>query len=243
MKQPDAKTSGPDRRSLGLFLAAATAVVPRLVFSRVNPVNYDGYWHIFIARNLPREFAALAHPPLFPILLRGTDAIRHFEVLVSLDLARGGYRGGLFFGLALQRLCRNRATPVLGTLALALSPSAILLSGVVESYMLCLAFLLAAFLAYLALIAPGSPNLAKARIAFSALGTLALLSHYAAGLFLVAALAAPLALAVLEPRYRDAWVFPRNRPPGWWPTPPRFFFPPPSRRRSSSFSLGPGCTA
>ncbi|MGE5413914.1 MAG: hypothetical protein ACM3NW_07060 [Syntrophomonadaceae bacterium] len=194
----------PERPTLGLLLVAALSVVPRLVSIRVNPVNYDGYWHVFIARNLPREMSSLAHPPLFPLLLRGADAIRHSRLsYVSISLVAGTVSVFLL-GRALQKLCRRRATPGLGALALALSPSAIVLSGVAESYMLCVALVLAAFIAYLDLLGPGAPT-PGARLAFATFATLALLSHYAAGLFLAASLAVPPLLAALEPRFRDSW--------------------------------------
>jgi hypothetical protein len=189
---------------LWLFLVTALAFLLRLAESLVNPVNYDGYWHVFIARNLPREFASLAHPPLFPILLRLADAIRHSRLsYLSISLLAGA-AAVFLFGLVLQKLSVDRATPLLGALALALSPSAILLSGVAESYMLCTAFLLAALLAYLELLEPRPGHSVSARIRFSAFATLALLSHYAAGLFLLAAVAVPLVLAAFEPRYRGA---------------------------------------
>ena len=189
---------------LGLTLVTGLAFLLRLASSLVNPVNYDGYWHVFIARNLPREYASLAHPPLFPILLRLADSIRHSRLsYLSVSLV-AGTAAVFLFGLALQKLCTRRAVPVLGALALALSPSAILLSGVVESYMLCAAFLLAALLADLELLAPRPAHSMSARLRFSAFATLALLSHYAAGLFLLAAAAVPFVLAAFEPRYREA---------------------------------------
>lgn len=105
----------------------------------------------------------------------------------------------------LGRICERRETPLLGALALALSPNAITLSGVAESYMLCTAFLLAATRAYLGLIAPAPAGRGRAAAGFALFASLALLSHYAAGLFLLAAAAAPLVVAALEPDYRHAW--------------------------------------
>ena len=203
---PGSASVEPDRLRLGSLLVVAMAFVLRLASSLVNPVNYDGYWHVFIARNLPREFASLAHPPLFPILLRLADAIRPSRLsYLSISLV-AGTAAVFLFGLVLQKLCRNRTVPLLGVLALALSPTAILLSGVAESYMLCLAFLLAALLSYLELLAPRPEGPVSARIRFSGFATLALLSHYAAGLFLVAAVAVPLVLIALEPLYRKAMM-------------------------------------
>ncbi len=205
-RNPIADRADEPTRWLGLFLAAVLGLAARVLFSRVNPVNYDGYWHVFIARNLARESAALAHPPLFPFLLRQADAIRHSRFsYLSISLA-AGTAAVFLFGLVLQKMCRNRAVPVLGALALALSPAAITLSGIAEAYMLCLAWLLAALVAYVGLAAPepAAPSRPR-RVAFAVFGTLALLSHYAAGLFLAACALAPALLAALEPRYRAAW--------------------------------------
>ncbi len=206
-RAPIADRAGdPEGSGLGLFVAAALGLAARLLFSRVNPVNYDGYWHVFIARNLARESAALAHPPLFPFLLRQADAIRHSRFsYLSISLA-AGTAAVVLFGLVLRKVCRNRAVPLIGALALALSPTAIALSGVAEAYMLCLAWLLAALLAYVELVAPEPPAPSRMRrAAFAAFGTLALLSHYAAGLFLAACALAPAVIAAVEPRYRAAW--------------------------------------
>ncbi len=113
----------------------------------------------------------------------------------------------MLFAAVLGKIAERRETPLVGALALALSPSAITLSGVAESYMLCTVFVLAATRAYLDLIAPvPAARPARSAAAFAAFGSLALLSHYAAGLFLLAAAAAPLALAVLEPGFRREWL-------------------------------------
>jgi hypothetical protein len=191
---------------LGLVFAAVAAAVVRLAFSRANPVNYDGYWHVFIARNLSREISTLAHPPLFPILLRQADAFRHSRFsYLSISLI-AGVAAVVLFGRVLRKLCDDATVPVLGAVALALSPSAIALSGVVESYMLCLAFLLSALLAYVDLLVPEpSVPTAPRRCAFAAFTSLALLSHYAAGFFLLATALAPPVLAALEPRVRQDW--------------------------------------
>ncbi len=71
--------------------------------------------------------------------------------------------------------------------------------------MLCTAFVLAATRAYLGLIAPPQDRRGSAAVGFALFSSLSLLSHYAAGLFLLAAAAASPVIAALEPAYRRAW--------------------------------------
>ena len=97
-------------------------------------------------------------------------------------------------------------TAFLGALAFALAFSAVQLSIMVQSYTLCVVFVLGSFAAYLDLISaePGRPSLRR-RIAFAVLSSLALLSHYFAGLYLVGcALGIPI-LWALDHRFRRAY--------------------------------------
>ena len=190
-----------------LLAIAAAALLVRLFFIRVHPVNYDGYWHVFIARNLSRELGALAHPPLYPLLLRRADAVAHTRLsYLSISLV-SGVAAVVLVASVLAGIAARREMPLVGALALALSPNAIALSGIAESYMLCTAFVLAATRAYLDLIVPAPPEKrGRSAAAFSVWASLALLTHYAAGLFLLATAAAPFVLAALEPGYRRRWT-------------------------------------
>jgi hypothetical protein len=194
-------------RSIGLLsIVALVAVVPRLLAGLSDPITYDGYWHLFIARNLVREYRSLAHPPLFPLLLKASDAIHHSRLSYEAVSIASGAGAVFLFGRILQKLRTSPAVPVLGALAFAFFPSAIRMSSVLESYMLCVLFVLAAFLAYLDLVRPDPPAVPRrSRVAFASYASLALLSHYVAGLFFAACLAAPLLVAVVRPSYRHAF--------------------------------------
>ena len=55
--------------ALLLFLSLLSTV-PRLYYSAIEPIEYDGYWHVFIAMqqdwgDFQREYQANFHPPLF----------------------------------------------------------------------------------------------------------------------------------------------------------------------------------
>ena len=195
---------GSQRPHLKAWLAAIAgfAAIPRILAGLSDPISYDGYWHVFIARNLPREWRSLAHPPLFPLLLRLSDAIQHSRPSYEAISLVTGTVAVFLFGRVLQTVRTCPSITLLGALAFGLSPTAIRMSAVVESYMLCVVFILAAFVAYLDLLAPRPDAPGRSRLAFATLSTLALLSHYVAGLFLVACIAAPLLIALIWPEYR-----------------------------------------
>src|SRR4051812_48590275 len=65
------------RWKFGLFLVliAAIAAIPRLLLGATQFIEYDGYWHVFIAQqdnwhNFWSEINANAHPPLYFLLLK-----------------------------------------------------------------------------------------------------------------------------------------------------------------------------
>src|SRR5436305_8139459 len=59
-----------------LLFISFLALLPRVVLGATQFINYDGYWHLFIAtqdswRMLVSEWKGAAHPPLYFLLLRG----------------------------------------------------------------------------------------------------------------------------------------------------------------------------
>jgi hypothetical protein len=199
--------AGRSQSAWPLTLVTALAIFPRLYAAMHNPIAYDGYWHVFIARNLTREYRALAHPPLFPLLLKASDAMSHSRFAYEGVSLLAGVGGVFLVGRILQRLRTSASVSVLGALAMAFSPSAIGLSGLVEGNALCVLFVLAAFLSYLDLLRWDPLKVPRrSRVAFAAFVSLALLSHYFAALFFAACLAAPLLVAIVRPEYRRALV-------------------------------------
>src|SRR6185437_8910368 len=60
-----------------LLAIALVCLIPRLMFGIVEHIEYDGYWHVWIAHqdnwaNFLREYRANAHPPLYFLLQRLT---------------------------------------------------------------------------------------------------------------------------------------------------------------------------
>jgi hypothetical protein len=117
------------RRDARSFRSGSSPAL-RLAFSRVNPVNYDGYWHVFIARNLSREYGNLAHPPLFLLLLKASGVLSHSRLGLQAIAIGSGLAVVALIHKLLERLRVSPAVAGLGALTIAVAPSAVLLCGV-----------------------------------------------------------------------------------------------------------------
>ena len=170
----------------------------------LRPIDYNGFWHVFIARNLSREWLNLQHPPAYLVLLRISDTLSRTVLSYrSWGLLAGVGSVFLLGRLLLELRCR-RATAAMGAAVMALSVNSIRLSNEVESYSVCVFLVLASLLFYFRLVEPvGSPGWPR-RLAFAALTSLAIAFHYFAGLYAAACVAAPFVLAALAPDYRKA---------------------------------------
>ena len=79
----------------GLVFTALAAAVPRLLLGASQYIEYDGYWHIFIAQqdNWNRfwlEIYANAHPPLYFLLLKAALRLGHSLIVYrSISLLTG----------------------------------------------------------------------------------------------------------------------------------------------------------
>jgi hypothetical protein len=197
--------SFPPRVSRRWSLAAALVVglALRVYVGLTHPIDYNGYWHVFIARNLRREYSGLAHPPFFLLLLKGVDALSHTRLAYrSLSIVSGLLAIALVHRI-LEKLRTGPAVAWLGALTMATSQSAIFLSRGVQSYMLAVFFILWSFVFYLDIARP-EPAGWRRRAAFAVLASLAVATEYFAGLYLVAAALAPLLVAAFRPAYRRA---------------------------------------
>lgn len=187
-----------------LILVAGLALFPRLLDALCRPIDYNGYWHLFIARNLSREWPNLQHPPLFLLFLRAVDSVSHATLAYRSISLLAGVGAVYLVGRVLAKLECLAAVQVLGALAAAFAFNAITLSNEVESYSLCVLFLLGALLFYLNLVRVGPSPSRGSRIGFASLACLALASHYFSGLFLIACVLAPVIAAAFRPGYRRA---------------------------------------
>ena len=195
---------GSGAPSLGLALVAAASLLPRLLDAVRRPIDYNGFWHVFIARNLAREWHNLSHPPLFLVLLRASDAVSHSVLAWRFWTLLAGTISVYLVGRLLLALGCRVSVAALGAAVVGFSTSAIQLSNEVESYALCVALVLASLFPYVEIVAPEGPRSTRSRAAFAISASLAIAFHYFAGIFLAAAVLAPIAVAALDTAYRRA---------------------------------------
>ncbi len=180
-ENPSRKSAGP-----GLILAfiALLSAVPRLLLGASQYVEYDGYWHLFIAQqdkwaNFWADIYSVPHPPLFFLLLR---AVLHFgrSLLVyrSISLVTGIVTIYLL-GIIAKKITGSNILSYESALAYGFALPSIIVSCEVRSYMLSVFFVLLSFLCLLKLIEPRSGRSeTRARTGFALWAILAGLSHF-----------------------------------------------------------------
>ena len=73
-----------------LALIALAAAVPRIWLGASQFVEYDGYWHVFIAqqdnwKNFWADIYANAHPPLYFLLLKAALHFGHSLLVIEVS--------------------------------------------------------------------------------------------------------------------------------------------------------------
>ena len=206
--------------SRGALLAVAlVAGLPMLWMAATQRLDFDSWWHVFIAREYPwarfwRDVEHNAHPPVFFLLLRAVAQLgperlvyRAISLLAALVCT---YAVGRIAG----RVLRAPALAVPCALAFGLAMPTVVMASAVRGYMLSLAFLLIAFRFYLELIDPRRPAVGRGGIAaFAAALAAAILTHYGALFALVAMGALPVIYAGVDRHYRR-WLV--DRPWSGW---------------------------
>ena len=186
-----------------LIVALAVGLALRLYVGLTHPIDYNGFWHVFIARNLSREYRGLAASPPVPPAPQGRDALSHTRLAYrTLSILSGLGAIALVHGI-LVKLRTGPGVAFLGALTMATAQSAIFLSRGVQSYMLAVFLILWSFVFYLDIVRP-EPAGWRRRASFAVLASLAVATEYFAGLYLVAGALAPLLVAAFRPAYRHA---------------------------------------
>jgi hypothetical protein len=190
------------------MVAALVSVYLGFLATR-QPVGYDSFWHVFIARqerwrDFWREVQDNAHPPLFYLLLKAAVAGLGNSFLV--------YRLWSILGIAAStvllarltcRLTRKATLGIVAAAAFGFSASAAEVGLEVRSYAIFLAFAIAAVSAYVEwLAAPPGRASPWARGLFAGALSGAILSHYSAFFLLGATFAAPAILCIAHARWR-----------------------------------------
>lgn len=207
------------KKGWGLLAAGAlVGLVPRLLVAVRQYIEYDGWWHVFIAQqddwsNFLWEVRANAHPPLYLLLLKAVMVFSRSRLAYRMVSLLAGLLAGVVLARAAGSQSRHWAVPGLVALAFSLSWNAIVVSCEVRSYMLCALFLAIAAGPFFALCRPHVGSAPRHSLLFCVATSLALLSHYSAALFLAAAGAVLLGrLAVTRGIRRRAAVVLRRAP-------------------------------
>ncbi len=177
-----------------IFIVLATAV-PALLLGSSQYIEYDGYWHVFIAQqdNWSRfweDISKNAHPPLFFLLLK---AMLHFghSLLVyrSISLATGIASVGLV-GWVARKVTGSDTRAWQSALLYGFAMPAIIMACEVRSYMLSTFFVLLSFSSFLNIGKDiEGEDEPKSRAGFAIFAILASLSHYFAFFYCGAAMA------------------------------------------------------
>ncbi len=187
-------SSAAGRVSLILILITLAAAIPRLLLGAAQFIEYDGYWHVFIAQqdnwnNFWSDIYANAHPPLFFLLLKVALRFGHsLLVYRSISILTGVASVYLVGRIALQVTGSNMRA-YQSALAYGLALPGIIVSCEVRSYMLSVFFVLLSFSCLLEIGASESrKSEARLRTGFAVWAILACLSHYFAFFYAGAAI-------------------------------------------------------
>lgn len=172
------------RFTLGLILIALISAIPRLIFGTSQRIEYDGYWHVFIAQqdkwhNFWQDIRVNAHPPLFFLLLK---FLIHFGrttlIYRSISLVTGTI-SVYYVGSIARKITQSGPWAYTTALAYGLAMPAIIVSCEVRSYMLSSLFILISFSCLLDLTISSDPGRElRLRAGFVIAAILACLSHY-----------------------------------------------------------------
>jgi hypothetical protein len=189
------KISGArERLALTLIFIALIAAIPRLVLGASQFIEYDGYWHVFIAQqdnwhNFWRDIKVNAHPPLFFLLLKAVIHLGRSTLIYRSISLLTGTASVFLVGWVAHKLTRSTLWAYQAALFYGLAIPGIIISNEVRSYMLSAFFILLSFSALLDLaVCTDSGHMLRRRAGFALAAILACLSHYYAFFYAGAAM-------------------------------------------------------
>jgi hypothetical protein len=194
---------------LTLIGIALVCLIPKMLFATSQFVEYDGYWHVWIAQqdrwaNFIREYQTNAHPPLYFLLLRMTFWLGRTQLAYRSISLISGTASVYVLGRTAMKAMRSPVWAALSALAYGLALPSILLSNEVRTYMLSAFLVQVSFYYFLDLTAPEQPVSLRPRVLFAVTASLACLTEYYALIYVGATLLFALALPVVR---RDAQVW------------------------------------
>jgi hypothetical protein len=175
-------TSG--RFAVILVLISLLAAIPRLLLGVSQYIEYDGYWHVFIAQqdnwqNFWADIYANAHPPLYFLILKAALWLGHSLLVYRSVSLLAGIASVFLVGWIARKVTASNLLSSECALAYGLALPGIIVSCEVRSYMLSVFFVLLSFACLLKI--PGAQTKreeTKARAGFALWAIFACLSHY-----------------------------------------------------------------
>ena len=166
-----------------LFGIALLSAVPRLYLAATQFIEYDGYWHVFIAaqdnwQQFQWEYHSNFHPPLFYLLLKLALLFGHNRMVYRAISLLTGVAAVFVIGKIAEKVSLRRETAVVAALTYGLALPAIIISCEVRSYMLSVFFVLVSFYYFLDVVGPAGSASGKSRALFALSAILAGYSHY-----------------------------------------------------------------
>ena len=201
----------PRRRRVLLAAISLLAAAPMLYMALNQRLDYDSWWHVFIAREAPwapfwKDVYINAHPPVFYLLLRAVAELGSERVVYRSLSIVAAVVATYMTGRIATRVLRTSVLALPCALAFGLAMTTVIMASAVRSYMLAVALLLIAFRAYLDLVDPThGPIATKTRVVFAVALIGAMTTHYAAVFFFGAAATVPCLYSAVDGRYRKWW--------------------------------------
>jgi uncharacterized membrane protein len=117
-------------------------------------IEYDGYWHVFIAaqddwQQFRWEYNANFHPPLFYLLLKVAMRFGRSRLVYRAISLAAGIAAIFVIGQIAKKISRVSYMPAFAALAYGIGLPSIIISCEVRSYMLSVFFILVSFYYFL----------------------------------------------------------------------------------------------
>ena len=189
--------------NLALIGIALLALIPRLMLANSRFVEYDGYWHVWIAQqdnwtNFLREYQTNAHPPLYLLLLRLSFWLGRTELAYRSVSLISGTVSVFVLGRTAFKAMGSPVWAAIAALAYGMALPSILLSNEVRTYMLSAFLVQVSFYYFLDLLGDGQASSIRPRVIFAVTASLACLTEYYALIYAGAALLIALALPLIR---------------------------------------------
>jgi hypothetical protein len=178
-KSRGAEVTGSARPPLRLFHSASgkwlllgnalLGAIPRLYLGATQFIEYDGYWHVFIAtqddwQESRWDYNSNFHPPLFCLLLKLAIRFGRTRLVYRAISLAAGIAAIFVIGQIAKKVSRVSYMPAFAAFAYGIALPSIIISCEVRSYMLSVFFVLASFYYFLDLLQTDAKVPARSRM-------------------------------------------------------------------------------